>query len=169
MSDLNQDVTTADTDQAVSEEQTYRETERGIRSFMGWTYIPDMDNSSSSADNYPFQAPKQQPLGRISVKLPSDEWLYRKMDKLKVTLVEGYPSRASEAGGLQKDQYVKVGKSQLKWYGLQPSTDKTVDTVSLWGNELVELNSSYSRIARSSGLATPAPASRPLSQDRLRR
>ena len=91
------------------------------------------------------------------------------MDKLNVTLVEGYLSSASEAGGLQKDQYVKVGKSQLKWYGLHPSTDKTADTVSFWGNESVKLHSSYSIISHSSGLATPAPASHPLSQDTLRR
>ena len=44
----------------------------------------------------------------------------------------------------------------------------TADTVSFWGNDSVKLNSSYSRIACSSGLATPAPASRPLSQDTLR-
>ena len=81
---------------------------------MGWTHILDMDNSSSSADDNPFQTPKQQLLGRIGVKLPCNEWLCRKMDKLNVTLVEGYPSRASEAGDLQKNQYVKAGKSELK-------------------------------------------------------
>ena len=147
LSDLDQDSTSADTDQVPSEEQTYRETVCGIRSFMGWTHIPDMNNSSSADDN-PFQAPKQQPLGRISVKLPSDEWLCQKMDKLNVTPVEGYLSRASEASGLQKDQYVKVSKSQLKWYWLHPSADKTADTASFWENESVKLNSSYSRIAR---------------------
>ena len=62
-------------------------------------------------------------------------------------------------------EHQKVGKSQSKWYGLHPDTEKTADAVS-WGNESVKLNSSYSRIARSSGLA---PASRPLSQDTLRR
>ena len=139
----------------------------GIRSFMGWTHVPDMDTFSSSADDNPFQAPKQQPPGRISVKLPTDEWLCKKMDKLNITLVEGHPSRASEAGGLQKDQFVKVGKSQAKWYGLHPSSDKSADTVSFWGSESVKRNSS--RIARSSGLATPAPASRSHRQDKLSR
>ena len=167
LSDPDEDLTTADTDQALSEEQTYRETVRGIRSFMGWIHVLDMDTSSSADDN-PFQAPKQQSLGRISVKLPTDEWLCCKMDKLYVTLVEGYQPRAS-ASGLQKDQFVKVGNSQSKWYRLHPSTDKTADTVSFWENESVNLNSSYSRIARSSDLSTPAPASRPLSQDTLRR
>ena len=69
MTDVDQQVTTADTDQDLSEEQTYQETVHGIRSFMRWTHIPDMDMSSSAADDNPFQAPKQQPLGRISVKL----------------------------------------------------------------------------------------------------
>ena len=40
-----------------SEEQTYRETMRGIRSFMGWTHIPHVDSSNPSDDN-PFAGPK---------------------------------------------------------------------------------------------------------------
>ena len=43
LSDPDNDPTATDTDQALSEEQTYRETVRGIRSFLGWTHIPDMD------------------------------------------------------------------------------------------------------------------------------
>ena len=122
-----------------------------------------------SADDNPFQAPKQHPLGRISVKLPTDEWLCWKMDNLNLTLMEGYPSSASEAGGLQKDQFVKAGRSQSKWYGFHPSTDKAADTVSSWGNKSAKLISSYSGIAHSSGLSTPAPTSHPLTQDTLRR
>ena len=34
-----QDATITDPDQSLSEEQSYRETMRGIRSFMGWTHI----------------------------------------------------------------------------------------------------------------------------------
>ena len=67
----------------------------------GLANIPDMDNSSSSADGNPFTAPKQRPLGKISPKLPTDKWLCKKMDKLNITLVGGYPSRVSEAGGLR--------------------------------------------------------------------
>ena len=120
-SDPDNDLPTAETDQALSEEQSYRETVRGIRSFMGWNHTPDIDNASSSTDDNPFAESKQQPLGRISAKLPTDEWLCKKMDKLNITLVEGYPSGASEAGGLQKDQFVKVGRSQSKWCGLHPT------------------------------------------------
>ena len=42
-------------------------------------------------------------------------------------------------------------------------------SVSSLGSESVKLNSSYSRIAWSSGLSTPAPALRSISQDTLRR
>ena len=165
MSDMDQDPTATDTNQALSEEQSYRETVRGVRSFMGWTHIPVME----SADDKAFLAPKQQPLGKISVKLPTVKWLCKKMKKLNMTLVEGYSSRASEDGGLQKDQLVKVGKSQAKWYELHPSKPMSADFVPSWGSELVKQNSSYSRIAWLSGLSTPAPASHPISQDTLRR
>ena len=36
LSDQDQDVTITDPDQSLSEEQTYRETMRRIRSYMGW-------------------------------------------------------------------------------------------------------------------------------------
>ena len=38
-SDPDNDIPNADTDQALSEEQSYRETVRGIRSFMGWNHM----------------------------------------------------------------------------------------------------------------------------------
>ena len=44
-------------DLPTSEEQTYRETMRGIRSFMGWSHVPDIDSSNPSDDN-PFAGPK---------------------------------------------------------------------------------------------------------------
>ena len=43
-SDPDNDIPNADTDQALSEEQSYRETVRGIRSFMGWNHV---DHSQS--------------------------------------------------------------------------------------------------------------------------
>ena len=75
LSDLEQDQTTTDIDQAFSEEQTYRETMRYIRSFMGWKYIPDVNTATSHADDNPFAGPKQQPVGKISLNLPTDDWL----------------------------------------------------------------------------------------------
>ena len=42
------------TDQDLSEEANYRETIRGVRSFLGWHQIPDYDSASSSLDDNPF-------------------------------------------------------------------------------------------------------------------
>ena len=107
LSDQDPDVTAADPDQTLSDEQNYRETMRGIRSFIGWTHIPDMDTAASTSDDNPFAGPKAQPAGKVSVTMPTDEWLCSKMGKLNLTLTEGYPSRSSDAGGLLKDQFVR--------------------------------------------------------------
>ena len=48
------DASVTDPDQSLSEEQSYRETMRGIRSFMGWTHIPDMDTTAGSSDETPL-------------------------------------------------------------------------------------------------------------------
>ena len=69
-------------DQELSEESTYRETIRGVRSFMGWHQIPEFDIVSSTDDN-PFAGSLVKPTGKVSVKLPVDDWLCRKMEKLK--------------------------------------------------------------------------------------
>ena len=167
--DLGQDISVTDTNQASTEEQNYRETMHGVRSYMGWTYIPDMDSAVSSDEDTPFAAPKQQPVGKISVDFPTGDWLYRKMDNLNLTFVQGYPSRNSEAGGLQMDHFVKPSKSHAKWYGVHPNQDRPAGSVSFWHCDSAKLNSAYSQIARSSGLTTPAPTSRTLSQDTLRR
>ena len=59
LSDLDYNLTAAETDQALLEEHSYHETVHGFKSFMGWTHIPDMDNSSS-ADNKPVAAANGQ-------------------------------------------------------------------------------------------------------------
>ena len=101
LSDIEQDVSLTEADQTLSEEQNYRETMSGLRSFMGWTHIPEVDFALSSSEDNPFASPKQQPASKTSLTLPTD-WLCRKMDRLNLTLVQGYPSRSSEAGGLQR-------------------------------------------------------------------
>ena len=72
--------------------------------------------------------------------MPTDEWLCKEMGKLNMTLVEGYPSHSSEAGGLLKDQFVKPARSQAKWYGFvsdqQKSDTGTEKTVSSWNTPL---------------------------------
>ena len=82
-------------DQEVSEEANYRETIRGVRSFMGWHKVPEFESVSSSDDN-PFGGSRVQPTGKVSVKLPVDDWLCKKMDKLNLTITEGYPARNTD-------------------------------------------------------------------------
>ena len=46
-----------DVDQEFSAEQSYRVTIRGVRSFMGWSQVPEFDSASSSQDDNPFADP----------------------------------------------------------------------------------------------------------------
>ena len=127
---------------------------RGIRSFMGWSHIPDMDSSSNQSDN-PFAGPNTPVPGKVSVQMPTEKWLCRKLSKLNITLVEGYPSHSSEAG----DQFLRAAKSQSKSFGL--FSDQKIDpsAVSSWSTDACKLNTSYSRIARQAGLPSTPPAS----------
>ena len=165
----DQDCTTTEPDQAVIEEQTYRETMSGIRSYMGWSNIPEMDSTTTGSDDNPFSGPKSSTPGKVSVHMPTEEWLCKKLRKLNVTLVEGYPSRSSEAGGLMMDKFLRPAKSQSKWYGLSSDHKADPAAVSTWCTDACKLNSSYSRIARQSGLASTHPTSRRISQETLRR
>ena len=108
-----------------SEAQNYREIIRGIWSYMAWHHIFEFDTSSSLADDNPFAGPRSQPIGMISLKLLTDEWLCRKLEKLNIIVVEGYPSRSSEAIGLQKDQFVKSPWSQSKWFSIHTEKQTT--------------------------------------------
>ena len=108
LSDQDLEASAADPDLTLSEEQNYRETMSGIRSFMGWTNIPEMDTTASRSEDNSFAGPKTQPTGKISVSMPTNEWLCSKMGKLNITLTEGYPSRSSEAGGLLKDHFIAL-------------------------------------------------------------
>ena len=83
---------------------------------MGWHQIPEFD-SVSSASNNPFAGSRAPPTGKASVKLPVDDWLCRKMEKLNLTVAEGYPSRSTEPAGLLRDQFVKMPRS-FKWYDM---------------------------------------------------
>ena len=156
-----------DVDQELSAEQTYREMIRGVRSFMGWNQVPEFDSASSSQDDNPFAGTRQQQPGKVSVKVPVDNWLCRKFEKLNVTVQEGYPSRTSETAGLNRDQFVKPPKT-LRWYDMfSDKKEFSRSKVYTWTNEPARLNSSFPRIANRS-LPT-APASRPVSQDTLRK
>ena len=85
-----------DVDQELSAEQTYRETIRDVRSFMGWNQVPEFDSDSSTQEDNPFAGTRPQQPGKVSVK---DDWLCREFEKLNVTVQEGYLSHASETAG----------------------------------------------------------------------
>ena len=82
-----------DHDQPVSEEQNYRDTMQGIRSYMGWSHIPKVDNTTATSDDNPFAGPKTVTPGKVSVRMPTEEWPCKKLGKLNLTIAEGYPSR----------------------------------------------------------------------------
>ena len=63
-------------DQMPTEEQTYRETMRGIRSYMGCSDIPDIDSNNSASDDNPFSGPKTATPGKVSVQMPTEDWLF---------------------------------------------------------------------------------------------
>ena len=166
--DLSDDQDFVESDQPNSEEQTYRETMSGIRSFMGWSHVPDMESSNPSDDN-PFAGPKVPVPNKVSVHMPTEEWLCKRLNRLNVTLVEGYPSRTAEAGHLTMDSFIKPARSQNKWYGLYPGQDKDSSSVTSWHTGSTKLNSSFGRISRKAGMTSTPPASRRISQDTLRK
>ena len=132
-----------DLDPEVCEEQAYRETIQKVRYFMGWKQVPEFEFSSSLLDSNHFAGTRAQPSGKVSLKLPSDEWLCRKMKKLNITVTESYPSCSSETSGLARDQFIKAPKT-LKWYDMYPEkNDFSRSNVRCWTNEPARLNSSF--------------------------
>ena len=53
------------TENAVSEDQNYRKTVRGVRSFMGWTHIVDFEYSPTSRADNPWTGHRTQPVGKV--------------------------------------------------------------------------------------------------------
>ena len=131
--------------------------------------VPDPGQPASTSDDNPFAGPKTVTPGKVSVKMPTEDWLCRKLAKLNLTLVEGYPSRGSEAGGLAKDVFLRPARTQSKWYGLHSDPKAESSQISSWNIDASKLNSSYSRIAKYTGLSSTPPASRRVSQETLRR
>ena len=153
-------------DQEPTEEANYRETMRGVRSFMNWHKVPEFETVSSTADDNPFAGARVQPTGKVSVKLPVDDWLCRKMSNLNVTITEGYPTRNTDSTGLLRDQFIKPPLSS-RWYGMHDEKISESSTVRTWSPDPAKLNHSFSRVAIRN-LPT-APPSQAFSQDLLRR
>ena len=86
--------------------------------------------------------------GKVSVKVPVDDWICQKMNKLNVTVATGYPSRMADSSGLPKDHFVKFSM-QTTWYDMHSeSKEVKQETVKYWHNQAARLNSTYPRVAR---------------------
>ena len=163
---------TGDSDRAISEDQNYRKTVSGVRAFMGWTHIPDLEYSPASSTDNPWVGHRSQPVGKVLVLLPPEDWLCRKLENLNLVLIEGYPSKSSEPGGLHVDQFLRPPKSQSRWYGIHPAEPKDPTrlgkSVNTWPNDAAKFYSAFPRICKPSTSASQ-PSSRPISQDTLRK
>ena len=78
------DTALANLDQAVLEEQR----QWGHTVVYGPEAHLNMNTATTTGDDNPFAEPKLQPVVKVSVNMPTDEWLCKNMDKLNVTLVE---------------------------------------------------------------------------------
>ena len=105
----------------------------------------------------------QEPTGWKNICcLPPEDWFCRKFEQMNLYIIDGHVSRSGERGWLRTDQFLKVPKTQNRWYSLHPAPK-------FWSNDAPHLNSSYSRIAKPSGLTVTPPPSRPIAQDTLRK
>ena len=135
---------------------------------MGWTHITDLEYSPDSRTDNPWVGHRSQPVGMVSVLLPPEDWLCRKLENLNLVLIEGYPSKSSEPGGLHADQFLRPPKLQSRWYGIHPAEPKDPTrpgkSVNTWPNDAAKLNSAFPRICKPSTSASQ-PSSSPISQD----
>ena len=158
-----------------TEDMSYRETVRSIRSFMGWNHIPTFESDLSEPDksNNPWKGKLPKRPARISVAMPPDDWLCQKLEKLNTVVAEGYPSRAQDSAGLKKDQFVKVTKSQNRWYQMHmirpEGPHRPGKTLFSWHDSEAKVNSQFPRIVKAAAHPSTIPPSRPISKEYLRR
>ena len=142
---------------------------------MGWHHVPAFETDYSEPDksNHPSKGKNPRTPTRISVAMPPDDWLCQKLKRLNLTMAEGHPSRSQDSAGLKWDQFIKVPKSQEKWYKmhlLKPDgPHRPGRSVFNWRNTEAKVNSQSPRITRASAYPSTGPPSRPIAQESLRR
>ena len=124
---------------------------------MWWHQVPEFESSASSQDDNSFAGLRAQTIGKVPVKLPSHEWLYRKIQKLNITLTEGYTTCGSKTFVVPKTEKRYVCAEKHFFWSKVPC----------WTDARAWLNSFFPRIARQ--LLPLAPASQTILQDTLRR
>ena len=139
---------------------------------MGWTHIPDSEYSPTSRTDNPWTGHHSQPVGKVSVLLPPEDRLCKKLENMNLVLIEGYPSKSSEPGGLHMDQFLRPPKSQSRWYGIHPAELKDPTRprkyVNTWPNDAAKFNRAIPHIAKQN-VANTQPAVHQLSQDTVRK
>ena len=96
-----------DMDKTVTEDQSCQETVKTVRAYTGWNYIPDLEYTVSSCSDNPWTGNRSQPVGKISVAMPPEDWLCRKLESLNLIVCAGYHIRGTESGGLHSDQFIR--------------------------------------------------------------
>ena len=130
---------------------------------MKWRDVPDHDSSSGSTDDNPWDESTPSSTSRLSVKVPVEKFLCRKLESLNLTVREGYPQRSAESTPLTRDQFIRTPAHQ-KWYAFHsPQVDFDPGKVSSWSGEPGKLNAAFHRISRTS--IPSNPATRSISQD----
>ena len=156
-----------------TEDMSYRETVRSVRAFMGWHHIPAFETDFSEPDksNNPWKGKNPRKPTRILVAMPPDDWLCQKLERLNLTVAEGYPSRSQDSAGLRRDQFIKVPKSQEKWYKMHllksDGPHRPGRSVFNWRNTEAKVNSHFPRITRASAYPSTGPPSRSIAQESL--
>ena len=55
----------------------------------------------------PWKGKQPRKPTRISVAMPPDDWLCQRLERLNLTVAEGYPSQTQDSAGLKRDQFIK--------------------------------------------------------------
>ena len=123
---------------------------------MGWNHIPSFENDLGEPDksNNPWKGKTPKRPAHISVAMAPNDWFCQKLEKLNTVVAEGYPSRAQDLAGLKKDQFVKVPKSQSRWYQMHTikpdGPHHPGKTLFTWHNSEAKVNSQFPRIVKAS-------------------
>ena len=140
-----------------------------VWAFMGWTHIPDLEyfpTSWTGLDTVHSQWAKCQCCSRQKTGFA------KKLENMNLVLIEGYPSKSSEPGGLHMDKFLHPHKSQSRWYGIHPAEPKDPSRpgkyINTWPNDVATINSSFPHIAKPN-IANSQPAVRQIPQDTIRK
>ena len=73
-----------------TEDQSYRETVCVVRSYMKWSFIPELEYVCPSRQDNPWT-------GKVSVCMPADDWFCSKIEQMNLHLLQGHENNALPA------------------------------------------------------------------------